>query len=204
MNKLALNLLGALCFMGMVGAANPVAAEPPAIWGTKHIVTHMSLNATGFISWLKVVNRVDLPEAGASASEAACSDITHGSGCPVGEACSDNPAWTSPEDTVPRGLCKLDGGARYIKADIIWTLADGTEGSVEGADLGAADANGIATVSEASILAAMGNPTQLADVSLEVYIWNPDAIVTAEKKASDGRLPILVERVYLLTAPISE
>ncbi|MFK7828680.1 MAG: hypothetical protein AB8B57_02765 [Congregibacter sp.] len=127
-----------------------VSAAPPAIWGAK-FTSIMTLNATGFVSWLKVVN------PGASAES--------------------------------------------ITADIIWTLADGTEGSVTGASLGSVDAGGILTVSEASILSAMSDPVQVADVFITVIIANPDAVVHSEKKASDGRLALPVERTYVLTDP---
>lgn len=124
-------------------AENTAAGE----WGINGLqakVSHLSLNATGFISWLKVVNE------GTTAAE--------------------------------------------ITADIIWTLADGTEGSTSGASLGSVDAGGIATVSEASILAAMGDPTQLADVSMTVTVAGQTNLIhlVAEKKASDGRLPVPV------------
>ena len=104
----------------------------------------MSLNASGFVSWLKVVN-----EGSSSA------DVT---------------------------------------ADIIWTLADGTEGSTTDAALGTVDAGGVLTVSEASILTAIGDPTQLADVSMTVTVAGQVDLVhlIAEKKASDGRLPVPV------------
>ena len=42
-----------------------------------------------------------------------------------------------------------------ITADMVWTLADGTEGSVSSESLGLVDAGGIYTVSEAALLAAM-------------------------------------------------
>jgi len=112
--------------------------------GLQAKVSHLSLNASGFISWLKVVN-----EGTASAE---------------------------------------------ITADIIWTLADGTEGSVTAAALGSVDAGGVYTVSEAAIVEAMGSPTQLADVSMTVTVAGQVDLVhlVAEKKASDGRLPIPV------------
>lgn len=127
---------------------NLIAAATSAgewtINGLQAKVSHLSLNASGFVSWLKVINE------GTTAAE--------------------------------------------VSADIIWTLADGTEGSVTSASLGSADAGGIATISEATILAAMGNPTQLADVSMTVTVAGQVNLVhlTAEKKASDGRLPIPV------------
>ena len=126
-------------------------AEPPNIFGAKHIVGPMTLNATGFISWLKVAN-------------------------PGTESVG-------------------------IYGNIYWTLADGTEDSVTQSQLGSVDAGGVATVSEATILSAMGNPTQLADVVVTVILDSTEVIVYAEKKASDGRLPVPVERVYLLKDP---
>lgn len=128
------------------------AANPPEIWGSKFTTT-MILNATGFVSWIKLVN---------------------------------------PGDT-----------SKSISADIIWTLADGTEGSVAAASLGTVDAGAIFTISEASILTAMGNPNQLADVFVTLLIANPDAFVHAEKKASDGRLAPQVTKTYVLTDPAS-
>ncbi len=124
--------------------AQATAAGEWTINGLQAKVSHLSLNATGFISWLKVVNE------GNTAAE--------------------------------------------ISADIIWTLADGSEGSVTAADLGSVDAGGIATISEASILAAMGDPTQLVDASMIVTVaGQTNAIhLVAEKKASDGRLPVPV------------
>lgn len=112
--------------------------------GLQAKVSHMSLNASGFVSWLKVANE------GTTAAE--------------------------------------------ISADIIYTLADGTEGSISGAALGTVDAGGVATVSEASILAAIGDPTQLVDASLTVTVAGQINLIhiIAEKKASDGRLPIPV------------
>jgi len=151
MRKKISSLIKVFLIIGFIGLSSTVVAAPPTIWGVKYRVTHMSLNATGFVSWLKVVNPSTL--------------------------------------------------ALPINANIIWTLADGTEGSVTNVNLGSVDAGGIATISEATILTAMGNPVQLVDVSLEVIIEGSQTIVTAEKKASDGRLPILTERTYLLTSP---
>jgi hypothetical protein len=112
--------------------------------GLQAKVSHLSLNTTGFISWLKVVNE---------------------------------------------GTADVE-----VFADIIWTLADGTEGSVTGATLGTVDAGGVGTVGEAAILAAIGNPTQLADVSMTVTVSGQNNLVhlIAEKKASDGRVSIPV------------
>ena len=127
---------------------NLVAAETAAgswtINGLQAKVSHMSLNASGFISWLKVMNTGTIPV--------------------------------------------------QVYGDIIYTLADGTEGSVDAALLGSVDAGGVGTVSEATIVAAMGNPTQLADVHITVTVTGQDDAVhlIAEKKASDGRLPIPV------------
>jgi len=124
--------------------AGGTAAGEWTINGLQAKVAHLSLNASGFVSWLKVVN----------------------------------------ESTI----------AADVSADIIWTLADGTEGSVSGASLGSADAGGILTIGEAAILAAMGNPTQLADVSMTVTVAAPNNLVhmTAEKKAADGRISVPV------------
>jgi hypothetical protein len=125
---------------------NLVAAETAAgswtINGLQAKVSHMSLNASGFISWLKVMNTGTIPV--------------------------------------------------QVYGDIVYTLADGTEGSVDAALLGSVDAGGVGTVSEATIVAAMGNPTQLADVHITVTVTGQDDAVhlIAEKKASDGRLPI--------------
>lgn len=127
---------------------NVIAASTAAgswtINGLQAKVAHMSLNASGFISWLKVANE--------------------------------------------------GSAAAQINADIIYTLADGTEGSVDNAALGTVDAGGIFTVSEASILAAMGNPTGVADVSMTVTVAGQTNLIhlTAEKKASDGRVSLPV------------
>lgn len=124
--------------------AEATSAGSWTINGLQAKVSHMSLNSTGFVSWLKVVNE------GTTDAE--------------------------------------------VTADIIWTLADGTEGAVTGAILGSVDAGGVATVGEATILSAMGDPTQLADVSMTVTVAGQVDLVhlVAEKKASDGRLPIPV------------
>jgi len=127
---------------------NVIAADTAlgswTINGLQAKVSHMSLNATGFISWLKVMNTGSIPV--------------------------------------------------QIYGDIIYTLADGTEGSVDAALLGSVDAGGVGTVSEATILSAMGSPSQLADVHITVTVTGQDDEVhlIAEKKASDGRLPIPV------------
>jgi len=127
---------------------NLVAAETAAgawtINGLQAKISHMSLNVSGFISWLKVMNTGTIPV--------------------------------------------------QVYGDIIYTLADGTEGAVDAALLGSVDAGGVGTVSEATILTAMGNPTQLADVHITVTVTGQDDAVhlIAEKKASDGRLPIPV------------
>ena len=62
------------------------------------------------------------------------------------------------------------------------------------AELGSVDAGGIVTIGEAAILTAMGNPTQMADVSMTVTVAAPtDSVhITAEKKASDGRVSVPV------------
>ena len=81
-----------------------------------------------------------------------------------------------------------------VIADIIWTLADGTEGAVNGAKLGTIDAGGVGTISEAAILDAMGDPSKLADAHLTVTVTgSADTVhLIAEKKASDGRTSIPV------------
>ena len=127
---------------------NLVAAATVAgswtINGLQAKVALLSLDAPGFVSWLKVAN------------------------------------------TGTTGV--------EVFADIIYTLADGTEGSVESALLGSVDAGGVGTVGEAAILAALGNPTQLVDAHLTVTVTGPnDAVhLIAEKKASDGRLSVPV------------
>jgi hypothetical protein len=120
------------------------AAGEWTINGLQAKVSHLSLNTTGFVSWLKVMNTGAIPV--------------------------------------------------QVYGDIIYTLADGTEGSVDAALLGSVDAGGVGTVSEATILAAMGNPTQLADVHITVTVTGQDDAVhlTAEKKASDGRMSVPV------------
>jgi hypothetical protein len=112
--------------------------------GLQAKVSQLSLNASGFVSWLKIANDGEIPAE--------------------------------------------------VYADIIWTLADGTEGSVDGALLGTVDAGGVGTVSEATILEAMGDPTQLADVHMTVTVTGQENVVhlIAEKKASDGRLSVPV------------
>ena len=123
---------------------NLIAADTAAgewtINGLQAKVANLTLNSTGFISWVKVVNE------GTTAAE--------------------------------------------ITADIIYTLGDGTEGSVSAASLGTVDAGGVTVVSEASILAAIGSPGQFADVSMTVTVAGQiDLIhITAEKKAPDGRV----------------
>jgi hypothetical protein len=115
-----------------------------SINGLQAKVSQLSLNASGFVSWLKVANDSEI--------------------------------------------------SAEVYGDIIWTLADGTEGSVEGVLLGSVDAGGIATISESTILAAMGSPTQLADVHMTVTVTGQENLVhlIAEKKASDGRLSVPV------------
>jgi|GEM_PF-2344643 len=124
--------------------ASGTSAGAWTINGLQAKVAHLSLNVSGFISWLKVVNE------GTTAAE--------------------------------------------ITSDIIWTLADGTEGSVRNADLGSVDAGGVFTVSEAAILTAIGSPTQVVDVSMTVTVAGQTDLVhlTAEKKASDGRTTLPV------------
>lgn len=120
------------------------AAGAWTINGLQAKVSQLSLNTTGFVSWLKVANT---------------------------------------------GTAAVD-----VFADIIYTLSDGTEGSVNAALLGTVDAGGVGTISEAAILAAMGNPTLLADVHLTVTATGPNDTVhlIAEKKASDGRVSVPV------------
>lgn len=120
------------------------AAGEWTINGLQAKVSHLSLNASGFISWLKVMNTGTIPV--------------------------------------------------QVYGDIIYTLADGTEGSVEAALLGSVDAGGVGTVSEATIVAAMGNPTQLVDAHITVTVTGQDDAVhlIAEKKASEGRLSVPV------------
>jgi len=126
----------------LVAAAT--AAGAWTINGLQAKVSHLSLNSTGFVSWLKVMNTGTIPV--------------------------------------------------QIYGDIIYTLADGTEGLVSAALLGSVDAGGVGTVSEATILSAMGNPTQLADVHITVTVTGQDDAVhlIAEKKASQGRVSIPV------------
>ncbi len=88
-----------------------------------------------------------------------------------------------------------------VKANAFWTLADGTEGSFTGQSIGSVDPGGVFTIGEATFLSLMGDPTQLADTALELIVNNPDVRFLAEKKASDGRVSIPVERFYLFTDP---
>lgn len=127
---------------------NLIASGAPAgawtINGLQAIVSHLSLNVSGFTSWLKVVN----------------------------------------EGT----------GEAQILADIVYSLADGSEGRVSGAQIGSVDAGGVFTVGEATLLAAIGNPSQLVDASITLTVGGQTDLVhiTAEKKASDGRVNIPV------------
>lgn len=124
--------------------ASGTTAGSWTINGMQAKVSHLSLNASGFISWLKVINE------GTEAAD--------------------------------------------VSADILYTLADGTEGSVTGATLLTVDAGGIGTVSEASILNVIGNPTQLVDASLTVTVAGQTNLIhlTAEKKATNGRTSLPV------------
>lgn len=126
---------------------NVLAKTKAGAWtinGLQAVIPSMSLNATGFISWLKVAN------TGTTATE--------------------------------------------VYADIRATLADGTEKAVNGQLLGTIDAGGVGTISEAAIVAALGGPTSLVDASLTLTITSPNNSVhlSAEKKASDGRVNIPV------------
>lgn len=90
-----------------------------------------------------------------------------------------------------------------VTADIIWTLSDGTEGSVSSKSLGSIDAGGIGTLSESSLLTAMGleSSNQGVDAYITLTLPDPEAFVHAEKKASDGRFALPVEKVYVLSDP---
>ena len=112
--------------------------------GLQAVIPSMSLNASGFISWLKVAN--------------------------TGKAATE------------------------VYADIIATLSDGTEKAVTGALLGTIDAGGVGTISEAAIVNARGGPTTLVASSLTITVTSPNNAVhlSAEKKASDGRVSIPV------------
>lgn len=118
------------------------AAGAWTINGLQAKVSHLSLNDSGSISWLKVAN------TGSSRVE--------------------------------------------IYADIIYSLRDGSEGAVNSAYLGAVDAGGVETISEPTILAAIGDPHTLTDIHLTLTVTGPiDTVhLIAEKKASDGRLSI--------------
>ena len=153
MNSFVKKITRVLCVVGLLGSQTSAFADPPDIWGAKFIVGAATMNAAGFISFLKVVNPTD-------------------------------------DDTEVA-----------VNADILYALADGTEGVVSGTQLGIVDANGILPISEASIIDAIGNPTQVVFISMVLYIQNPDAIVVAEKRATDGRVRIPVEKVFLLTDP---
>lgn len=120
------------------------AAGEWTINGLQAKVSHLSLNAGTFVSWLKVMNTGTL--------------------------------------------------AVEVYADIIYTLADGTEGSAEAKLLGSVDAGGVGTISELKILEAIGNPTQLVDAHLTVTVTGEDNAVhlVAEKKTSDGRISVPV------------
>lgn len=128
---------------------NLVAAGTKAgswtINGLQAKVANLSLNSTGFISWLKVTN-----EGAADA---------------------------------------------VIYADVVYSTYNGApQTKVTNAQLGTVAAGSVFTVSEASILQAIGNPTQLVDASLTVTVTGPKNAVflTAEKKASDGRISVPV------------
>lgn len=113
--------------------------------GLQAKVANVSLNATGFITWLKIAN-----EGAADA---------------------------------------------VVYADIIYNTYGGSaETKVTNADLGTVAAGTVATISEATILEALGNPTGLVDASLTVTVTGPknSVFLTAEKKASDGRISVPV------------
>jgi hypothetical protein len=56
------------------------------------------------------------------------------------------------------------------------------------------DAGGVGTISEAAIVNALGSPTTLVDASLTITVTSPNNSVhlSAEKRASDGRISIPV------------
>jgi len=79
-----------------------------------------------------------------------------------------------------------------IYADIIYSKY-GTataETKVTNAELGTVAPGTVFTVSEAVILSKMGNPTGLINATISLTVTGPEDLVhvTAEKKASDGRL----------------
>lgn len=105
------------------------------------VVSQMSLNASGFISWFKVVN-----ESAVDAEITGTATVT----------------------------------------------TDGVSEEITDLSMGTAVANGITTISEASILSAIGksDATSVVDVSLNINIAAPQeqVHVVAEKKASNGRV----------------
>lgn len=83
-----------------------------------------------------------------------------------------------------------------IYADIMYNLYSNATGEtkVTSAELGTVKPGAVFTVSEASIVNAMGNPTGLVNATITLTITGPeDSVhVTAEKKASDGRVNVPV------------
>jgi len=113
--------------------------------GLQAKVANVTLNATGFISWLKVAN-----EGAADA---------------------------------------------VVYADIIYNSYNGdAETKVTNAELGTVEAGSVLTISEATILAALNDPTGVVDANITVTVTGPknSVFLTAEKKASDGRVNIPV------------
>lgn len=113
--------------------------------GLQAKVANVTLNATGFISWLKVAN-----EGAADA---------------------------------------------VVYADIIYNNYNGdAETKVTNAELGTVEAGSVLTISEATILAALNDPTGVVDANITVTVTGPknSVFLTAEKKASDGRVNIPV------------
>lgn len=112
--------------------------------GLQAKVSHMSLNVTGFVSWLKVINE------GATDAE--------------------------------------------VTVDMLYSMADGTEGSIESALLGSVEAGSIMTIGEAQLVGLIGDTNQVVDAHITVTVAGKENKVhlTAEKKASNGRVSIPV------------
>lgn len=83
-----------------------------------------------------------------------------------------------------------------IYADIVYSLYNSTTAETKkiGVELGTVAPGTVYTVSEASIVDALGDPTGLVNATLTLTVTGPtDSVhLTAEKKASDGRLNVPV------------
>lgn len=87
-----------------------------------------------------------------------------------------------------------------LEADIIWAASDNSKGEIKSASLGTVSSKSVRTISEAELLALVGNPEMTVDVTMFIEaVANADKVhIVAESKDEGGRrvIPVYMNTTY--------